>query len=143
MERISRKVVTEMGSTGLTCKAPRTGKEVKDHAILHSVTKALRIGNTVHEARRVHADPIDAVVMQENGVLLFKGKIADMTRRTIGGFLRGATRIEGLDGFSSEDMQLEFQNEFSVACRVGDRGDQFRRNRGAINFLKMALDIAG
>lgn len=120
MERISRRVVTEMGSTGSTCKAPRTGKEVKAHAILRSVTKALRIGNTVHEARSAHADPIDAILMQENGVLLFKGKITDMNRRTTGGFLRGATRIEGLDEFSSEDMRLEFQNEFSVASRDGE-----------------------
>lgn len=120
MERISRKVVTEMGSTASTCKAPRTGKEVKAHAILHSVTKALRIGSTVHAARRAHADPIEAIIEQENGALLFKGKITDMHRRTTEGFLRGATRIEGLDEYSGAEMRLEFQNEFSVASRDGE-----------------------
>ena len=62
MERISRKVVTEMGSAGATCKAPRSGREVKDHAILGSITKALRIGQTVADARHQHTDPVQAVV---------------------------------------------------------------------------------
>ncbi len=120
MERISRKVVTEMGSTASTCKAPRTGREIKAHAILGSVSKAIRIGRTVHEARRAHADPIEAVLSADGGKFLFKGKVADMHRRTTEGFLRGATRIDGLDAFAGEALRLEFQNEFSVASRDGE-----------------------
>ncbi|GIT52222.1 MAG: hypothetical protein Ct9H300mP15_24350 [Gemmatimonadota bacterium] len=30
MERVSRKICTEVGSTAATCKAPRTGREVKE-----------------------------------------------------------------------------------------------------------------
>ena len=39
MERIARKALTEMGSVAAACKAPRTGREVKNHAILNSTTK--------------------------------------------------------------------------------------------------------
>src|SRR5712675_494276 len=39
MERASRKVCVEMGSIASTCKAPRTGREVKDWGIPFTVTK--------------------------------------------------------------------------------------------------------
>ncbi|MGH6943167.1 MAG: DUF917 domain-containing protein [Geminicoccaceae bacterium] len=120
MERISRKVVTAFGSTGSTCKAPRTGKEVKDHAILYTVSQAMRIGRTVHEARRTHANPIVALLEQERGKLLFRGKVVDLLRRTTEGFLRGSARIEGLDGFQGDVFAVEFQNEFSIGTLNGE-----------------------
>src|SRR5947209_17194719 len=68
MERISRKACVEVGSVASTCKAPRTGKEVKECAILGSTTKAIAIGRAVQAARRAHRDPIDAVLALEHGV---------------------------------------------------------------------------
>ena len=44
MERIARKICTEVGSLAATCKAPRSGKEVKDWGVLNTATKAMRIG---------------------------------------------------------------------------------------------------
>src|ERR671922_286278 len=54
MERLSRTACTEVGSTAATCKAPRTGKDVKEAAILYTTTKAIRLGATVQAARRAH-----------------------------------------------------------------------------------------
>lgn len=119
MERIARKAITEMGSIAATCKAPRTGREVKQHGILYSTSKAIRIGRTVHEARRRHDDPVAALVEAEAGALLFRGKIQDISRRTTEGFLRGRARIEGLDGDRGSILDLEFQNEFAAAWRDG------------------------
>src|SRR5262249_42092193 len=59
MERISRKACVEVGSIASTCKAPRTGKEIKECAILGSTTKAIGIGRAVQAARKAHRDPID------------------------------------------------------------------------------------
>jgi DUF917 family protein len=120
MERISRKVVTEIGSMGATCKAPRTGREVKDHAILHSVSKALRIGETVVRARRAHADPVQSVVDLEHGVVLFRGKMVDIERRATEGFLRGEASLEGLGPDQDHRFKLAFQNEFSVGWHDGE-----------------------
>jgi DUF917 family protein len=41
MERVSRKICVELGSIASTCKAPRTGREVKDWGIHFTVTKAI------------------------------------------------------------------------------------------------------
>src|SRR5262245_13985414 len=81
MERLSRTACVAVGSIAATCKAPRTGKEVKECAILGSTTKAIRIGRTVREARRAHQDPIQAVVESERGLVIFRGKVSDVNRR--------------------------------------------------------------
>src|SRR5436853_1324155 len=78
MERLSRTACVAVGSIASTCKAPRTGNEVKECAILYSPSKALRIGHGVPAARRAHRDPIAALVEAERGLVLFTGKIADV-----------------------------------------------------------------
>src|SRR5213594_1168046 len=75
MERLSRTACVAVGSIASTCKAPRTGKEIKDCAILGSTSKAIRIGQTVQAARRAHRDAVQAVIEAEGGQLMFRGKI--------------------------------------------------------------------
>src|SRR5213596_763569 len=89
MERLSRTACVAVGSVAGTCKAPRTGREVKECGILYSTSKAMRIGRIVREARRAHHDPIEAVVHAEQGLVIFRGKVSDVNRRTTEGFLRG------------------------------------------------------
>jgi DUF917 family protein len=120
MERISRKACTEVGSIAATCKAPRSGKEVKQWGILYTVAQAIGIGRAVLDARRRHADPIAAVLERESGKKLFRGKISDIERRTTEGFLRGSATIQGLDEDRGHEFRLEFQNEFAVGWRDGE-----------------------
>jgi len=89
MERISRKVCTEIGSTAATCKAPRSGAEVKRHGILYTTSKAISLGRAVMETRARHGDPVSAIVEACAGKKLFNGKVIDVQRRTTEGFLRG------------------------------------------------------
>ena len=92
MERVSRKICVEYGSIASTCKAPRTGREVKDWAIHGTTTKAIAIGHAVREAQARHSDPIAAILSVEPGKVLFRGKVVDVDRRTTEGFLRGTAR---------------------------------------------------
>jgi DUF917 family protein len=114
MERASRKICVEMGSIASTCKAPRTGREVKDWGILYTQTKAIRLGQAVQAARRGHADPVAAILEAEGGKLLFHGKVQDIARRTTEGFLRGTVLLDGLDGDRGARFKLAFQNEWAV-----------------------------
>ena len=50
------------GSIASTCKAPRTGAEVKKWGIHGTTTKAIAIGAAVREAQRRHEDPIAAIL---------------------------------------------------------------------------------
>ena len=117
MERISRKICTEVGSIAATCKAPRTGREIKDHAVLYTTTKAIDLGGAVMAARRRHGDPTQAILDACDGLRLFTGKVVDVERRATEGFLRGRTAIEGLGDDAGELFTLHFQNEFSVGYR--------------------------
>jgi uncharacterized protein len=117
MERISRKACTEVGSVAATCKAPRSGREVKDHGILYTTTKAIDLGRAVMRARARHADPVGAIIESSDGIRLFDGKVVDVERRATEGFLRGQARIQGLDGDAGATFTVHFQNEFSVGYR--------------------------
>jgi uncharacterized protein len=119
MERVSRKICVEMGSVASTCKAPRTGREVKDWGIHFTVSKAIGIGRRVREAQRRHQDPVAAILDAAAGKLLFRGKVVDVDRRTTEGFLRGRVKIDGLDEDRGTRCEIAFQNEWVVAWRDG------------------------
>src|SRR5215468_10672172 len=115
MERTSRKICVEMGSIASTCKAPRTGAEIKQWGIHFTTTKAVGIGRRVREAVRRHEDPIAAILDEAGGKQLFRGKVVDVARRATEGFLRGRAVIEGLDDDRGARLEVAFQNEWVVA----------------------------
>ena len=119
MERASRKICVEMGSIASTCKAPRSGAEVKEWGIHFTVSKAIGIGRRVKDAVRRHDDPIEAILDEARGKKLFRGKVVDVARRTTEGFLRGRAAFEGLDDDRGSRLEIAFQNEWVVAWRDG------------------------
>jgi DUF917 family protein len=119
MERVSRKICVELGSIASTCKAPRTGREVKDWGIHFTVSKAIGLGRRVRDAQRRHDDPVAAVLEEGQGKLLLRGKVVDVARRTTEGYLRGRVAIDGLDEDRGSQLEIAFQNEWVVAWRDG------------------------
>ena len=117
MERVSRKICVEMGSIASTCKAPRTGAEVKEWGIHFTRTKVIGIGQRVREARCRHEDPVAAILDEGHGKLLFRGKVVDVARRTTEGYLRGRAVVDGLDEDRGSRLEIAFQNEWVVAWR--------------------------
>jgi DUF917 family protein len=120
MERVSRKICVEYGSIASTCKAPRTGREVKQWGIPNTTSQAIKIGRAVREAQAHHLDPIDAILAVEPGKVLFRGKVVDVERRTTEGFLRGKAVVSGSDENRDSRLELDFQNEWIVAWRDGE-----------------------
>src|SRR5207237_7900058 len=77
MERVSRKICVEMGSIASTCKAPRSGREVKDWGIHFTVSKAIGIGRRGREAQRLHEDPVAAILDEADGKQWFRGQVVE------------------------------------------------------------------
>jgi uncharacterized protein len=119
MERVSRRICVELGSIAATCKAPRSGHEVKEWGIPFTVTKAIGIGRRVRSAQRRHEDPVAAILDEAWGKLLFRGKVADVERRTTEGYLRGRAIVDGLDEDRGARLEIAFQNEWVVAWKDG------------------------
>ncbi|MDI6894714.1 MAG: DUF917 domain-containing protein [Bacillota bacterium] len=65
-------------------------------------------------------DVVQAVLALTAGYLLFRGKVVDVARRTVGGFARGEAVLEGLDEFRGQSMRIHFQNENLIALRDGE-----------------------
>lgn len=119
MERISRRVCTEFGSIAATCKAPRTGAEVRRWGVPRTTSRAIRLGRAVIRANELHENPIASILEAEVGKLLFSGKVVEVERRTTGGFLRGSASVEGLDSHAGGLLRIDFQNEWIVAWLDG------------------------
>ncbi len=120
MERVSRKICVEYGSIASTCKAPRTGAEVKKWGIHGTTTKAIAIGHAVREAQRRTATRSRPSWSAEPG----KRPLPGQGRR------RGAAGHRRLPAWqhafrrhgrvtAAPAMEITFQNEWIVAWLDG------------------------
>ena len=81
VEDFARSCVMHMGAVGAIALYAATVKQLKDSAIHGTITLAEEIGNTVRNARRREANPIDAIRRAVGGFLAFRGKVTDVDRR--------------------------------------------------------------
>jgi len=72
-------------------------------------------------ARSDKQNPITTLLKEENGILLFTGKIVSVTRDVTKGFTRGNVTIVPLSEEHTGEMYVEFENEnLSAVLKVGD-----------------------
>ncbi|HEY7031978.1 MAG TPA: DUF917 domain-containing protein [Thermomicrobiales bacterium] len=119
-ERIARPVAVEMGAISGGVGFPITVGELREAAVLGTVTLVERIGAAIREAQRAHRDPVKAVTTTTGGFRVFGGRIVDVSRRTERGWALGETRIAGLDEYAGREMTVRFQNEHLVAMERGE-----------------------
>lgn len=65
-------------------------------------------------------DVVQAILRLTGGYLLFRGKVVDVSRRTVGGFARGEALFEGIDEYRGQTMRIQFQNENLIATCDGE-----------------------
>jgi hypothetical protein len=118
-ERMARACVVSQGGSSVLANAPMTGAFLKMHAIPHSYSKAIALGNAVLSARQSGADPAAAICQSEGGRIGFRGKIIDVQRQIAGGFLKGEVLLTGFDECEGERASVQFQNEYLVFSRGG------------------------
>ncbi len=114
-ERLARSLTVDMGCTALIALYPMSGRELKESLVPGTLRLAEELGRLVREGRG-----IEGVLERLGGHRLFEGKVADVERRTIGGFTRGEARIDGTGADSGSRLAVGFQNEHLVAARDGE-----------------------
>jgi uncharacterized protein len=123
-ERLARVLTIEMGCSAIISNVVLSGAEVKEHAVLGSLSWCRRIGAAVERARRERRSAVDAVVEAVGGRLVFTGKVTDVARRTATGFARGTATLAPMAAGRSDGprntLELEFQNEHLLATRHRD-----------------------
>ncbi len=118
-ERFARSVTVDMGAMAMIALYAATVGQLKTAAVLGTISQAERIGQTIRSARVTEEDPVNTVREAVGGYLIFKGKIADVQRRTEGGFARGDAFITGIDDYAGQQLQMSFQNENLIASIDG------------------------
>jgi DUF917 family protein len=118
-ERLARSCTVDMGGAALLAFYPMSGRIAKQAIIRGTLSLAADLGRTLRRTRAKHADPIQAIMNQLGARLIFRGRLIDVIRRTIGGFARGEARFEGLDPNRGHGYRLAFQNEFLILERDG------------------------
>jgi DUF917 family protein len=119
VERIARAAVVEFGAICPGMGYPITGRQLREAAVLRSLSFAEAIGRAIREAHERHDDPVAAVLRITRGFALFHGKIVDVERRTSRGWSLGEAVLEGLEEFAGSRMEVRFQNENLIAIRDG------------------------
>ena len=120
LEDVSRKICTSFGSTASICLPPCSGRDAKAWGIPHTISTAIRIGTAVRQARRGNHDPVEAILAETCGRLLFRGTVMDVDRKPTDGFLRGVVKIRGTEDFLSQTLAIDFQNEWLLARVDGE-----------------------
>ena len=118
-ERLARAITVQMGCVACYAVAPMTAEQIRQTAVLKTLSLARNLGDSVIGARVRGEDPLEAILDTCPGKILFNGKIADVDRRTTAGFARGSLSIEGLGVDNGEKLSIEFQNENLIARRNG------------------------
>jgi DUF917 family protein len=116
-ERLARPIAVEFGAISASMGYPLTGKQLREAAVIGTLTWAEQIGAAIREAREQKADAIAALLEVTGGFELFRGKIIDVQRRIERGWSLGEAVLEGLDEFAGSTMTVRFQNENLVAIR--------------------------
>lgn len=114
-ETFARTVTVDMGCSAMIALYPMSGEQVKRTCVLRSLTAIETIGRTLREAHAAHVDPVEAVRAVTNGHIIWRGKVADVARRTETGFARGDAAIAGVDDYEGKTLKISFQNEFLIA----------------------------
>jgi len=123
-ERIIRNAAMAYGGISWIAGYPMTGRQLRETAVLHSISLAWELGRRVFVARRKHLDPIEEIVNLTGGYSVFQGKIIDINREfgaeKTKGFSLGRITMEGIEAFKGHTATLNFQNEWLVLEVDGD-----------------------
>jgi uncharacterized protein len=119
-ETFARSITVNMGASAMIALYAATVKQLKEAAILGTMSKAEMIGQTIRKARVNEANPVNTVREAVGGFLIFEGKISDVARRTEAGFAKGQAFLAGIDEYSGQVLELNFQNEHLVAKIDGE-----------------------
>lgn len=114
-ERLVRAGVVELGGVAAAALYPLSGRQLREAALLGTVSLGLGMGQALRAARTHEQSRIETVRAALGGTIIFEGRVVDVQRQPALGFARGEARIEGSGPFQRVALQLFFQNEYLVA----------------------------
>ncbi len=113
-ERFARACSVVSGGSAIKASYLMTGDQVRGAVVQGSVTAAIRIG------RLLELTPdVDALCGQLGGTRVIDGKVVELERREVGGFVRGSVVVAGIGGDKDRLVRMEIQNENLILLENG------------------------
>ena len=124
-EKMARNIAVSMGARAGLAGTIMTGAQVKAAGVHYSLSLAHHLGARVIEAQARKTDVPPVIAEALDGRVVFRGKIADVERRTTKGFARGKVKMTGYSALQHPPndlgaLDIEFQNEFLIAFVNGE-----------------------
>ena len=119
LERLAKMLA--LAGYGLTAiaTAPFPAREMKEVLVHGTLSRSLKIGRTLRQARESGGDVISSGLEACNGWRLFEGRIADLEIEERDGYGYGQILIEGSGDYESQKLKVWFKNENHVSWLNG------------------------
>lgn len=114
-ERIARILAAEWGHSAYTARRILTAQQVRMSPIQRSLSKAIKIGKILREA----SNPINGVLEETGGFILFEGVVELVQKETKEGFTDVVVKLKGIRKFSGKVFEFKAKNEVLVAYQNG------------------------
>jgi uncharacterized protein len=89
-------------------------REARKYLVSGTVTRSLRVGRAIRQAREAGRDPVEAAREASEAWVLFRGKIIAHDWEDRDGYMFGTNLIEGEGPFTNHQMRIWFKNENHV-----------------------------
>jgi DUF917 family protein len=109
-EKIARALAVVGGGT-TTVRCPITGEKLKRMIIPEGVSKAIRIGKALREAKSHRKDPVQAVIQASGGREFFRGEVQRFEWEDRDGFLWGTIHVRGSNPYEGHELKIWLKNE--------------------------------
>lgn len=114
-EAIARYLSMLSGRFVAVVDTPLTLEKARAALIKGTLSKCLKLGRVIREARKLNEDPIEKVVKELDGWKIFLGVVEDYKWRDERGFLIGEVKLKGLGKYSGKTLKTWIMNEHIMA----------------------------
>ena len=102
---------------GLVCMAGIlvTGKECKEIVVKSTLSRCLKLGQTIRAARASGSDVPAATAKAMDGWVVFKGVVSEKKWEDRAGYYWGTHTLTGIEDFAGQTLKVWFKNENHVS----------------------------
>lgn len=116
-EEIIRQIAVVSENMVGVCDHPASVQELKEAAILNTISQAGNLGKARREAIEAGENPIAAVAEAGHGFLRFQGTVKNHDWEIKSGFTVGEIELVGIECYAGEKYRIRYKNENIIAWR--------------------------
>ena len=114
-EQVGRAIAVECGGWSVMVTCPSTGRRLRNAFVPGTITRALRVGRAIADAREKGEDPVPPCLDAAGGIKVFEGHVTSYERNERCGFMFGEILLEGSDSYAGRTCRIYQKSEYNLA----------------------------